>query len=788
MKLLAAHVLVDGWISLEQIYSYYSISMFLPNNKIILVTISLALCFTAASRGESALYPDGLRKWSAADSVRTRYLSYRPDSVDATIWDFSRGRKKVDPVQISPDGGRFFFITRNGNLERDCNEFELRAYSANEVRLALKKGAQGSVSAEAVVRMSATGSSDKAIAIGSAFWENSRTIQFIGTGQRSSERGVFRFDVVNRKLHRLSPPGVDVTYYRVAGDTILFAAIVREWNMLPREPRYPQEFFHDNEAWQYLWGGHVYARAVYAKRGDSPARKLCELVVAPDRVQYGDPLSLSPDGKWAVVVAPDEKIASELDGWSLFAAASDVSAHFMLADLANDRVWNLNCAAPRDPDIGSVEWEDNSQEVYVTPNAREPKVTVGFALTGGNWESTPKSKATHPYIPAVPVAATKLQGDLSVRIVEDMNTPANVFASCGGAQLPLLPPDPALDGVWLAPSEKTEWPEENGIVGSGLFILPRDPKAHNGLLPLVVQVEQIFPGVFSPDGWASSSFAAQALVAQGIAVLRLDISNIYLHGGGQAMEAAHVFRRIDLAVKHLTQSGIVDPKRVGLVGFSRTGFYVHYAITHPQEPAPAAAIVGDSFTGSYLEQVYRYATAPSKENAFRYSDGISDVNGGRFWSNKEKWLERAPAFNAEKVRTPTLFTYTSVKTGQDFLEVKGAWRALGLAFDMVGYPKGGHQMQAVRQREANFRLIVDWMCFWLKGEIPSDPERAAHWAILRKQQDEVLKTPPPPKGKWVFVPEGNEHPDPSSPAAGLERSPQGSRKGSNLTYISGVEE
>ena len=42
---------------------------------------------------------------------------------------------------------------------------------------------------------------------------------------------------------------------------------------------------------------------------------------------------------------------------------------------------------------------------------------------------------------------------------------------------------------------------------------------------------------------------------------------------------------------------------------------------------------------------------------------------------------------------------------------------------------------AIATSEAN----LDWMCFWLKGEIPSDPERAARWLILRKQQDEVLK-------------------------------------------------
>jgi len=38
-------------------------------------------------------------------------------------------------------------------------------------------------------------------------------------------------------------------------------------------------------------------------------------------------------------------------------------------------------------------------------------------------------------------------------------------------------------------------------------------------------------------------------------------------------------RKLDAAVQSLANSGIVDPSRVGLIGFSRAGYMTYYAVT-----------------------------------------------------------------------------------------------------------------------------------------------------------------------------------------------------------------
>lgn len=94
---------------------------------------------------------------------------------------------------------------------------------------------------------------------------------------------------------------------------------------------------------------------------------------------------------------------------------------------------------------------------------------------------------------------------------------------------------------------------------------------------------------------------------------------------------------------------------------------------------------------------------------------------------------------------------------EDFLRTRlpiiGAFQLNRIPAEFFFFPEGDHDLVRPNERLAMMTATVDWFSFWLKGEVPSDPDRAARWAILRQQQDEVLKTPPPPKGKWVFQPD-----------------------------------
>ena len=54
------------------------------------------------------------------------------------------------------------------------------------------------------------------------------------------------------------------------------------------------------------------------------------------------------------------------------------------------------------------------------------------------------------------------------------------------------------------------------------------------------------------------------------------------------------------AIDYLDTIGLIDRAHVGLIGFSRTGLYVRYALTHSRYQFAAASVM-DSTDGGYFQ-------------------------------------------------------------------------------------------------------------------------------------------------------------------------------------------
>jgi dipeptidyl aminopeptidase/acylaminoacyl peptidase len=160
----------------------------------------------------------------------------------------------------------------------------------------------------------------------------------------------------------------------------------------------------------------------------------------------------------------------------------------------------------------------------------------------------------------------------------------------------------------------------------------------------------------------------------------------------------------------------------------------YYAITHPGEITLAAAVDADGATVSYSEYVIQKALF---ENSPSVDELERQYGGGTFWQNKSAWLEQAPGFNVDKVRTPTLFACNSKISNLYMLETLGAFRLNRRPFEYINFPDGAHQLQRPRQRQASLEASVDWMNFWLQGKENPRSDRAARnerWRQLRVRQ------------------------------------------------------
>jgi dipeptidyl aminopeptidase/acylaminoacyl peptidase len=321
-------------------------------------------------------------------------------------------------------------------------------------------------------------------------------------------------------------------------------------------------------------------------------------------------------------------------------------------------------------------------------------------------------------------ASASPAADVKFEVREDMNTPPSVVASDGRAQITLSKPDPALSGIDLARQREFTWVEPNGKTEKGGLIMPTSGQKP---YPLVVQVYEYTPDRFSPDGPERQIYSAQTLAVNGIASLVLSLPA----DENNLPDAQLLFKnRVEAAVAALGARPDIDASRVGIIGFSRAGYYIHHLITHASRLKISAAVMDDSFSGSYSTYLQTLAADEGGRGNWERAAG------GTFWQEKQKWLAEGSLFNVDHSTTPALFAthYDFWNSLPDVMETLGAYKATKRPFEFLLFPHGNeHPLGLPRQREASIQASADWMLFWLKGILPNDAARAKSWSEMRER-------------------------------------------------------
>jgi hypothetical protein len=189
------------------------------------------------------------------------------------------------------------------------------------------------------------------------------------------------------------------------------------------------------------------------------------------------------------------------------------------------------------------------------------------------------------------------------------------------------------------------------------------------------------------------------------------------------------------AIEYLDERGLIDRDRVGIIGFSRTVFYVEYTLTHSQYRF-VAATVADGFDGGYMNSIL---WGGQKEN---YS---SVIGGPPVGASLGLWMKNSPGFNLDQVTAAVRLEYYG-SSGP-----LGGWQAfsglseLNKPAEFVWLPSGVHLLVKPWERLASLQGNVDWFAFWLKGEEDPDPTKAeqyARWRALRNVQEKSRRKAP----------------------------------------------
>lgn len=714
------------------------------------------------------------------------------DAIQMRRWadpGYFLGGEPDGPVGLfSPDGKQFIIVVKRGNLEHNTNEYSLLLFRTSAMVQSEKP--------QVVLTMSSSSNRD---AITHMKWlDDSRTVVFLGENPGEIPK-VYSFNIGTRKLKKLASQSTPIVAYDISsnGQEIVYEAGTRR-TIAPEEIRRTSVVITAQDPSDLLICGcdakqksqETDRELFLQKNGQVPLR-----VPSVDFVTENLPLSLSPTGRYALLAAYVKDIPPS---WSEYqdkllhpyiverrksGTRSNV-ARYMVLDtesmeltplLDTPMYWfNNGFAWAKDGNSvvlsgmylplrvsDPVEREARKKQTYVAEVKLPSRDTVKIAdkdlkvvqwdqatgtvvLKSGYWWKDLSSEAYRRIgltWQQVPLAQENIPTDspLDVTLEEDSNTPPRIFVSDTKKhrRALLLDLNPQFGQLQFGKVESVSWKATDGHEVVGGLYLPPDYTSGNRY-PLVIQTHGFRKDRFWIDGPWSSAFAAQPLAAKGIVVLQVgnasdlaeDLKYSNTPEEGQRQMAAY-----EGAVDYLDERGLIDRSHVGLIGFSRTVFYVEYTLTHSKYSF-GAATVADGFDGGYMN----YLLWPGPD--------FVHVNGGPpFGSTLTSWLTNSPGFNLDKVRTPVRIEYYGPA---GFLEGWQWFSGLSLLekpVDFVWLPDGTHLLVKPRERLTSQGGSVDWFSFWLKGEKESSSAKRGQyerWEELRSLQNREAMNPDVP--------------------------------------------
>lgn len=361
-----------------------------------------------------------------------------------------------------------------------------------------------------------------------------------------------------------------------------------------------------------------------------------------------------------------------------------------------------------DPQQVAVNYRDRFDLSYRT--------TVYQYGAAGAWEVVTKLIGIHTMGPH----------GLDISVKEDFDQPPLLVVVRKEISKIIWDPNPQLKDMKVAHERVYTWKDEEGRDWTGGLFEPSSYKPGQRY-PLVIQTHGFSVALFTPSGSFPSAFAGRELASAGIAVLQVNDEGFCPLATPE--EGACAVSGYEAAVKQLVSDGLVDPDKIGIIGFSRSCFYVMETLTTGSIHLKAA-----SMESGVMEDYFQYMLMASPGN-----EADSMIGAKPFGEGLQVWLKRSPTFNLEKITAPLLVV------GEGRASLLGMWepyaglRYLKKPVDLMMLNTDEHVLTNPGVRLASQGGSVDWFRFWLQGYEDPDPakkDQYERWRGLRKMQEE----------------------------------------------------
>jgi dipeptidyl aminopeptidase/acylaminoacyl peptidase len=717
------------------------------------------------------------RSFSASDvSMRSPTVS---DSIEMTgIGTPLSEYLGAPPATTSPNGKVFAIVARKGNIQRNSNDYTLLLFHKDSVFL--------SPQPDVVVSFS---SRSNRPGIDNVRWIGNTTVAFLGAPE-SEPQQIYSYDLTTRVLMKRTHSDTDIVCFDARSDftTIVYMSRPRPSYFFDRKTLDSGLVIDQQWLPELMMGsssdltvGFIHPFELFVDRNGQPS----EQVLTPEDLPlpfWG--ISLSADGAYAVVGAVTKQMPDAWIPYTDLGPPGSKGDRYLLIDVQRSSVrplisGNGGSGAPGTCILSTVVWLAESRSVVVSDvylpldvsndslravraktrytleinadtGALTPVTTGRFDLITAETMTQKIFLAKHSGTPTrdASLAYQKIHGawqrtnttserDIDIVEEQDLNTPPRLFAIRlhGHERTLLLDLNPQFHNVRFGRVEAIAWKGKEDHEAKGGLYLPND-YAVGMRYPLVIQTHGWNPERFTIDGESTAGFAAQALAGKGFIVVQMDEK--YGDVLNTEQEGPMQVGLYEALIDYLDGRKLVDRKRVGLMGWSRSGLGVRYALEFSKYPIAAAAVV-DGMDASYLQ--YLVDLTISDNEATETYTGIH--GGDPLRGGLQKWEKNATGFNLSKVNTPVRLVALGLHS---VLENNWEWFAglehLNKPVELILLRDALHSPVRPSERITVQEGDVDWFCFWLKDEEDHNSEKAeqyARWRELRRKQASVKR-------------------------------------------------
>jgi dipeptidyl aminopeptidase/acylaminoacyl peptidase len=230
------------------------------------------------------------------------------------------------------------------------------------------------------------------------------------------------------------------------------------------------------------------------------------------------------------------------------------------------------------------------------------------------------------------------------------------------------------------------------------------------------------------EGAVGDEFPILPFAAAGFAVFAMDTgtSNMVSDSGDMEFTLMRRKRPLDamkVVRQRLSAEGIIDPEKCGVTGISYGSDITAYAVATTKIFKAASVSVSTSDPIAHMLNSVRREKALAAIG-YPYPEG----------AGLEQWKISSIALNAANVVTPLLMQSPDSEA-MFSLETFKALKHYGVPVDWYIYRGEGHVKSQPLNKYYVYRRNLDWMKFWLKGEVTSDPDRQeqySRWQAMKE--------------------------------------------------------